>query len=1195
MLVLGLLFVLVLVVITYFCPQKIYVNEIHGGILYKNDCLVSSKSIVVRDSLIESFLIPSGITGQQLISANGKFNLIMKSDGNLTVYNDSGTSIWQSNTSGSGTTPYRAIMESTGNFVVYDSKNAKIWETGTSTANSSLLLDSTGMFKILNSSSKVLWVSDCTKVTQGPFTSECLKKWWADKGCTADITKTTNYSTWLANTGTSTAMQTSFNTLATTKDNVSCFLCYGVSAFQKYKMSKLESGVSLSSVSSVYTNGDRLWSPDETSYYLTFTSDGDLVVKNSSGTTTWSAGASDGSSPYSLKIVNGNLLLNNTYGSTYWSIMEGTAIYLTIDNNGVLRLYNSSSVVWISDCSKLTNGPFTENCMKQWWMDKGCTTDTTKYTNYYSWKSDTGTGTAMQNKINTLATTQDESSSQACYGLALFDKYKLSSLQKEQKLSSNVSSGAYWNPNGQRLWSPDGSSYYMVMQKDGNLVVYNKNGTALNYQSNEGTNIWQSNTANKGSAPYKAQLDTDGDFVIYDSANTKIWRTYTNLTNTVPILSLDNTGGLTLISQNRSNAIQWMSKFDSNKLSKLESGEVLSPSQSLWSPDGTSYKLSLLTNGNLVLYDNSSNITWQTNTATTGTVVYKLKLATNGILTLWDNANSGKWSPTGVVSVPGGTNVSLTLDNNGQLKLSDPNNNVKWVSDCSKLTIGPFSPGCLQTWWGNKKCTSYVTKQTDYSTWLANTGSSTDMQTRFNTIATTQDETSSQSCYEISVYEKYKLSTLTSGAAISSTSTNSNKLWSPNGSSYNLKPQNDGNLVLYNSSGTSIWSSGTSGTSPPYTLTMRVDGNLVFTDSSGIAKWSSGTSGTGVTLTVSDTGQLKLSDPSNNVKWVSDCTKLTTGPFSPGCLSNWWSDKGCTTDITANTSYSTWLSNTGTSTDMQTSFNTLATTQDETSSQQCYGISMYEKYKFSTLSSGAVISSTSTNSNKLWSPDGSSYYLVPKNDGSLILYNSSGTSIWSSGTSGTNPPYKLYMQTDGNLVLYDKSNTAKWSSGTTGSGVKLVLTNDGIFYLVDSSNKLKWISKERRLSSVKNSGYSIDNNGNTINNGNAITLWENNDSTAQKWVYNPDKTIRSKTNTDYCIDIPGGTLPAANTSGTNIKLWQCNGSTAQKFEYDTVNKTFAVDKNKNFCLDINGGTISNGSNIQIYTCNSSNAQQFNLI
>jgi hypothetical protein len=156
MFVLGLLFVLVLVVITYFCPQKIYVNEIHGGILHKNDCLVTPESIVVRDSLIESFLTPAGITGQQLVSTNGKFNLIMKSDGNLMVYNDSGTSIWQSNTSGSGTAPYRAIMESTGNFVIYDSKNAKIWETGTSTTNSSLLLDSTGMFKILDSSNKIL-------------------------------------------------------------------------------------------------------------------------------------------------------------------------------------------------------------------------------------------------------------------------------------------------------------------------------------------------------------------------------------------------------------------------------------------------------------------------------------------------------------------------------------------------------------------------------------------------------------------------------------------------------------------------------------------------------------------------------------------------------------------------------------------------------------------------------------------------------------------------------------------------------------------------------------------------------------------------------------------------------------------------------------------------------------------------------
>lgn len=863
MLVLGLLFILVLIILKITSTSRRYVNEIHGGVLYKNDCLVSA---TLESIDMESFLTPSGVTGQQLVSNDGVYSLILQNDGNLIMYNGSGTNIWQSGTVGQGIAPYRALMESTGNFVVYDSQNTKLWETKTSTSDSSLLLEN-GVFKILDSSNKMLWISDCSKLTQGPFSPGCLKQWWADKGCTADITKTTNYSTWLANTGTSTAMQTSFNTLATTKDNVSSFLCYGVSAFQKYKMSKLESGVSLSSVSSIYTNGDRLWSPDETSYYLTFTSDGDLVVKNSSGTITWSAGASDDSSPYSLKIENGNLLLNNTYGSTYWSIMEGTAIYLTIDNNGVLRLYNSSSVVWISDCSKLTNGPFTENCMKQWWTDKGCTTDTTKYTNYYSWKSDTGTGTAMQNKINTLATTQDESSSQACYGLALFDKYKLSSLQKEQKLSSSVSSGAYWNPNGQRLWSPDGSSYYMVMQKDGNLAVYNNIGAAVSYRNNSGTIIWQTNTAGQGTAPYKAQMDTDGDFVIYDSVNTKLWRSYTNLTNTNSYLSLNNTGGLTIFSKNRSNEIQWMSKFDTSKLSTLGVGELLLPGQSIWSPDGSSYKLTVLSSGNLVLYDSSSNIIWQTNTATTGTVVYKLKMAKNGVLTLFDGS-TGKWSPSGA---GGGTAVVLNLDNNGLLTLIDTSNNsIKWVSDCSRVTTGPFTSTCLQSWWSSKKCTTSVSKHTNYSSWLSNTGASTDIQSIFSTISTTPDETSSQVCYGKSVYEKYKISTLPSGAAISSSTTsyNANRLWSPDGTSYSLIPQNNGNLVLYNSSGTSVWSSGTSGTSSPYTLTMRADGNLVFTDSTGVAKWSTGTSGIGITLAIDNTGIIKLVDSSNKLKYT---------------------------------------------------------------------------------------------------------------------------------------------------------------------------------------------------------------------------------------------------------------------------------------------------------------------------------------
>lgn len=863
MLVLGLLFILVLIILKITSTSRRYVNEIHGGVLYKNDCLVSA---TLESIDMESFLTPSGVTGQQLVSNDGVYSLILQNDGNLIMYNGSGTNIWQSGTVGQGIAPYRALMESTGNFVVYDSQNTKLWETKTSTSDSSLLLEN-GVFKIFDSSNKMLWISDCNALTNGPFTADCLKTWWSEKGCTTDITKQ-GFDLKLGNTGTALAMQTYFNTLATTKDNVSSLSCYGISAFQKYKVSKLSSGDVLSSVSSVYPNGDRLWSPDGTSFYLTFESNGNLVVKNASDNIIWDASASSGSPPYSLKIVIGNLLLNNSYGTTYWSVNTGLANYLTIDNDGALRLFTGTRLLWISDCSKITNGPFTENCLKQWWSDKGCTTTITNNSNYTSWSSNTSTATAMQSTFNTLATTQDEASSQACYQLSVFDKYKLSTINSGQSLSSTPSSSAYWNPDGQRLWSPDGTSYYLALQKNGNLAVYNNIGAAVSYRNNSGTIIWQTNTAGQGTAPYKAQMDTDGDFVIYDSVNTKLWRSYTNLTNTNSYLTLNNTGGLTIFSKNRSNEIQWMSKFDTSKLSTLGVGELLLPGQSIWSPDGSSYKLTVLSSGNLVLYDSSSNIIWQTNTATAGTVVYKLKMAKNGVLTLFDGS-TGKWSPSGA---GGGTAVVLNLDNNGLLTLIDTSNNsIKWVSDCSRITTGPFTSTCLQSWWSSKKCTTSVSKHTNYSSWLSNTGASTDIQSIFSTISTTPDETSSQVCYGKSVYEKYKISTLPSGAAISSSTTsyNANRLWSPDGTSYSLIPQNNGNLVLYNSSGTSVWSSGTSGTSSPYKLYMQTDGNLVLYDKSNTAKWSSGTTGSGVKLVLTNDGIFYLVDSSNKLKWIS--------------------------------------------------------------------------------------------------------------------------------------------------------------------------------------------------------------------------------------------------------------------------------------------------------------------------------------
>jgi hypothetical protein len=56
------------------------------------------------------------------------------------------------------------------------------------------------------------------------------------------------------------------------------------------------------------------------------------------------------------------------------------------------------------------------------------------------------------------------------------------------------------------------------MQNDGNLVVYEKNGS---YK-------WASGSNGKGTGPYRLMMQTDGNLVIYDSKDSAIWATGTN-------------------------------------------------------------------------------------------------------------------------------------------------------------------------------------------------------------------------------------------------------------------------------------------------------------------------------------------------------------------------------------------------------------------------------------------------------------------------------------------------------------------------------------------------------------------------------------------------------------------------------------------------------------------------------------------
>eukprot|EP01133_Synstelium_polycarpum_P012471 gene12471-14630_t len=67
-----------------------------------------------------------------------------------------------------------------------------------------------------------------------------------------------------------------------------------------------------------------------------------------------------------------------------------------------------------------------------------------------------------------------------------------------------------------------GNDYYLVMQDDGNLVLYHTTSWLPHNAK------WSSQTCNKGHGPFRFTMQADGNAVIYDSINHPTWATNTN-------------------------------------------------------------------------------------------------------------------------------------------------------------------------------------------------------------------------------------------------------------------------------------------------------------------------------------------------------------------------------------------------------------------------------------------------------------------------------------------------------------------------------------------------------------------------------------------------------------------------------------------------------------------------------------------
>jgi len=198
---------------------------------------------------------------------------------------------------------------------------------------------------------------------------------------------------------------------------------------------------------------------------------------------------------------------------------------------------------------------------------------------------------------------------------------------------------------------------------------------------------------------------------------------------------------------------------------------------------------------------------------------------------------------------------------------------------------------------------------------------------------------------------------------------------------YVLIYQGDGNLVLYDG-GTPLWASGTNGRSVGVCI-MQGDGNLVVYDSMAQPVWSSDTwQHPGSRLVVQDDGNAVIYRLDGTPVWATN-TWVPIGPSAQGD-------------------------------DMQAG---------------------------EVLNPSQAITSASGR-----------YRFVYQNDGNLVLYDGN-TPLWASGTDGR-PVGVCSMQSDGNLVIYGRGGQPIWSSDTwQHPGSRLLAQDDGnvVIYRPDST------------------------------------------------------------------------------------------------------------------------------------------------
>jgi hypothetical protein len=172
----------------------------------------------------------------------------------------------------------------------------------------------------------------------------------------------------------------------------------------------------------------------------------------------------------------------------------------------------------------------------------------------------------------------------------------------------------------------------LVMQNDGNLVLYARDGSVL----------WQTRTRHSNNQGSRLTTQTDGNLVMYRPNNTPVWQTGTP----------HNPNNLRMV------------------MRIMPRNSVLFAGQSMQTPD-RNHRFELQNDGNLVLYSRN-RVVWAS--LTQGRGVRYLSMQNDGNLVLYDVQNRPIWQ----TRTYGVTNARLVIQQDGNVVMYRPNNTPVW-------------------------------------------------------------------------------------------------------------------------------------------------------------------------------------------------------------------------------------------------------------------------------------------------------------------------------------------------------------------------------------------------------------------------------------------------------------------------------------------------------------------------------------